>query len=55
MVSAGYTDVRYRNDDSVVFDDGENDFARLRSSVSYTLDGNSLSVKTENGDFQIEL
>ena len=55
MASAGYTDVRYRNDDSVVFDDGENDFARLRSSVSYTLDGNSLSVKTENGDFQIEL
>lgn len=55
LYSAGYIDVRYRNGDGVVFDDGENDFARLRTSVSYSLDGNSLSVKTENGDFQIEL
>lgn len=55
LAAAGFTDVRYRNDDSVVFDDGENDFAQLRNSVSYTLDGNNLSVKTENGDFQIEL
>lgn len=55
MASAGYKDVRYRGGDSVVFDDGDSDFSALRDSVSYTIDGNNLSVKTENGDFRIEL
>lgn len=56
LASIGFTDVRYRNGDSVVFDDGDNDFAQLRDSVSYTLDGNTLSVKISNGDnYKIEL
>lgn len=55
LASDGFTDVRYRNGDGVVFDDGNNDFSQLRSSISYKVDGNTLNVKTENGDFQIEL
>lgn len=56
LSAAGYSDVKYRNGDGVVFDDGSSDFADLRDSVSYSLDGNKLSVKTGSGsDFQIEL
>lgn len=55
LSAAGYNDVRYRNDDSVVFNDGENEFAGLRSSDSYVLSGNTLSVKTSDGSIQIEL